>query len=115
MNFLKAKAEGGQVHLTDGTPVHIKVADHVTGDVVVGIRPEHLVLNDNGSLKIIVDEVEPTGSETHISATTSVGIPIKLVTTDRVTVETGETLTADYEADKLHLFDAKTTNRIETL
>ncbi|MEP3295808.1 MAG: sn-glycerol-3-phosphate ABC transporter ATP-binding protein UgpC [Litoreibacter sp.] len=115
MNFLKAKAEGGQVHLTDGTPLQIKVEDHVTGDIVVGIRPEHLVLNSTGSLKLIVDEVEPTGSETHISATTSIGIPVKLVTTDRVTVEAGETLAAGYEADKLHLFDAETTNRIETL
>jgi len=115
MNFLEAKAEGGRVLLTDGTPVEIQAADHVSGDVIVGIRPEHLVLDNAGSLKFIVDEVEPTGSETHISATTSVGMPVRLVTTDRVTVEAGDALAASYEADKLHLFDAKTTNRIETL
>ncbi|ETX11869.1 sn-glycerol-3-phosphate ABC transporter ATP-binding protein [Marinomonas ushuaiensis DSM 15871] len=115
MNFLKAKAEGGQVHLTDGTLVDMKVSDTVTGDVIVGVRPEHLTLDPNGALQITVDEVEPTGSETHISATTAAGIAVKLVTAERVSAESGAALKAAYQADKLHLFDAETTNRIETL
>ncbi|MEO9683290.1 MAG: sn-glycerol-3-phosphate ABC transporter ATP-binding protein UgpC [Tateyamaria sp.] len=114
MNFLPAKAEGGQVHLTDGTLLQIKVDDSVTGDVTVGIRPEHLTLGSGGSLKITVNEIEPTGSETHISATTPMGLPIRVVTTNRVTADIGETLVAGYEAETLHLFDAESTNRIPT-
>ncbi|MEP2782566.1 MAG: sn-glycerol-3-phosphate ABC transporter ATP-binding protein UgpC [Pseudoruegeria sp.] len=112
MNFLSAKAVGGEVTLLDGTPMQMRVADNVTGDVIVGIRPEHLTLDPKGPLVITVDEIEPTGSETHVSATTQLGVPIKMVTSSRVTADPGTQLVAGYEAEKLHLFDAKTTNRI---
>lgn len=112
MNFLSAKAEGGQVHLTDGTPIALQVADKVAGDVIVGIRPEHLILDNNGSLKITVNEIEPTGSETHISATTQTGVPIKMVTTTRVSAVPGETLSVGYDAEYLHLFDVATGDRV---
>ncbi|MEO9821917.1 MAG: sn-glycerol-3-phosphate ABC transporter ATP-binding protein UgpC [Paracoccaceae bacterium] len=114
MNFLSAKAGGGQIHLADGTNVQIQIANDVEGDVIVGIRPEHLTLDPNGSLTIIVNEIEPTGSETHISATTRQGLPIKMVTSERVTAKSGETLIVGYEPEKLHLFDAKSTDRIPT-
>lgn len=112
MNFLSAKAAMGQVHLADGTHVQMQVADNVKGDVIVGIRPEHLTLDSNGSLEITVDEIEPTGSETHISATSHLGVPIKMVTSTRVSAEPGETMVVGYEAEKLHLFDVKTNKRI---
>lgn len=115
MNFLSATAAGGRVHFSDGTPVQTRVAENITGEVIVGIRPEHLSLDCDGPLKITVDEVEPTGAETHISATTQTGTPVKMVTSDRVTAKSGETLVAGFQVERLHLFDAKTTNRIETL
>ncbi|MEP6017021.1 MAG: sn-glycerol-3-phosphate ABC transporter ATP-binding protein UgpC [Paracoccaceae bacterium] len=114
MNFLSAKATGGQVHLADGPSVPIQIADNVDGDVIVGIRPEHLILDPDGPLKIIVNEIEPTGSETHISAANLEGMSIKMVTSDRVAAKPGETLIVGYEAEKLHLFDAKSTDRIPT-
>ena len=67
--------------------VPVQVAENVTGEVVVGIRPEHLILDNNGSLRIAVDEIEPTGSEINISATSQMGVPIKIVTSNRVTAE----------------------------
>jgi len=80
--------------------------------VVVGIRPEHLILDPDGPLKITVNEIEPTSSETHISATTQQGVSVKMVTSGRVAANPGETLIVGYEADKLHLFDKKSTDRI---
>lgn len=90
----------------------MQIADNVTGDVIVGIRPEHLTLDSNGTLAVTVDEIEPTGSETHISATSQLGVPIKIVTSTRVSAEPGEALVVGYEAEILHLFDVKTTDRI---
>jgi multiple sugar transport system ATP-binding protein len=68
MNFLPAKAEGGVFRLANGNTVSIPGAQ-ATGDVTIGIRPEHLDVCEgdgtgdsvNGKLSV----VERLGSETY--------------------------------------------------
>src|SRR5215210_9587604 len=69
MNFLKGRCERGRFVLEDGSALPLPAGlGHVpSGDVVYGVRPEHLVLRDDG-LPLTVAIVEPTGSETQVIA-----------------------------------------------
>jgi multiple sugar transport system ATP-binding protein len=65
MNFVRTTLRDGSIDLglagRLGLPPDLA---HVQGEMEVGIRPEHLVLDDNGPLQGRVEVIEPTGSET---------------------------------------------------
>ena len=69
MNFLKGRCELGRFVLEDGSalPLPDGFKHGPSGGVVYGVRPEHLVLSDDG-LPLTVAVVEPTGSETQVIA-----------------------------------------------
>ena len=60
MNIFDAKIEGGSVMIRDTALA--EAAAH--GDVKLGIRPEHLVPNDEGPLELNLQMVEPLGGNT---------------------------------------------------
>ena len=75
---------------TGGEPVRIRawapaLAAHVGSRVLVGIRPEHLVVAERGSIPAIVDRRIPPGSAVCRVA----GTPLT-VTTDGAVVATGD-------------------------
>ncbi len=79
--------------------------------VVLGVRPEHLVIAPGGfPAEILV--VEPTGSETHIvaqfGAQTLVG-----VFRERIDRRAGDELTLVAAPESLHFFDAASSSRIQ--
>ncbi len=76
---------------------------------IYGIRPEHLTLG--GDLKPQVTVIEPTGSETQVIAKLA-GEKIIGVFRERVNVKPGETVAMSPDLSLVHLFDAKTGNRI---
>jgi multiple sugar transport system ATP-binding protein len=78
-------------------------------DAIYGIRPEHLVLG--GELKSTVTVIEPTGSETQVIAKIA-GEKIIGVFRERVTTKPGELIAMTPDLSLVHLFDAKTGNRI---
>jgi multiple sugar transport system ATP-binding protein len=69
MNFLNGRCERGRFVLEDGAALPLPAGfSHVpSGGVVYGVRPEHLVVSDDG-LPLTVAVVEPTGSETQVIA-----------------------------------------------
>ena len=76
---------------------------------IYGIRPEHLTLG--GGLRTTVTVIEPTGAETQVLAKIA-GEKILGVFRERVTTKPGEELAMSPDVSLVHLFDAKTGNRI---
>jgi len=66
MNFLRADMRNGQVELDTGAVCQSSAAD---GQVTLGLRPEHLVLNSEGPLQGNVHVFEHLGGESFVHLT----------------------------------------------
>ena len=114
MNMFKGTIRGGAAphfEAADGTklPLASVPANSEGREAVYGIRPEHLVLG--GELRPQVTVIEPTGSETQVVAKLA-GEKITGVFRERVNVAPGEAIAMSPDVSLVHLFDAKTGNRI---
>ncbi|MEQ1943346.1 sn-glycerol-3-phosphate ABC transporter ATP-binding protein UgpC [Mesorhizobium sp. VNQ89] len=116
MNMLKGVAGGG-----DGAPV-FEGAGGISiplppgtsakrgASVVLGIRPEHLRLADEGfPVEIVV--IEPTGSELQIIGRAPGGEEIVANFRERHSFEPGQTIRLVADAHLIHLFNAETGKR----
>ena len=114
MNMFKGTIRGGAAphfETADGTRLPLASAPPGSDGLaaIYGIRPEHLTLG--GDLKPQVTVIEPTGSETQVLAKLA-GEKIIGVFRERVNVAPGETVAMSPDLSLVHLFDAKTGNRI---
>ena len=82
-----------------------------TDRVKLGVRPEHLILAEEGGLPMQVKVVEPTGAETMVFLSYE-GQDVTAVFRERHTFESGQTIHLKPNRDHLHIFDAKTGARI---
>ena len=119
MNFIDGAVAGDafvsdnglRLPLPPGTP-----PDAVGRRVSFGIRPEHFTVSDggvsDGGLPLLVEIIEPTGSETQIVG--KVG-GHDLVTTfrERIDIRPGEVLGVKPEFARTRLFDAETGQRLD--
>jgi multiple sugar transport system ATP-binding protein len=118
MNLLKAKVAGGALELAgaDGKlPLPESVAGRLTEgqEIVVGIRPESFHLNEASGLSIPAraEIVELTGPELIVTAVAGehrilAGLP------PRIQVSEGQNLKLSFDHEAMHLFDARTEQRI---
>ncbi|EJL53770.1 MULTISPECIES: sn-glycerol-3-phosphate ABC transporter ATP-binding protein UgpC [unclassified Rhizobium] len=106
MNFLDATYADGGVRLKDGTIVPLAAPLSLANGakVTLGIRPEHVVIADQGGLNANVELVEPTGFGIilHLSLH---GLPFKIFTLDRAALTAGPTINVSFPAQHLHVFD----------
>ena len=87
---------------------------HVNKPVVLGIRPENLVVVSKGyenSFDALVDVVEPTGNETLLNIRVG-DQQLLLLSRDRLLLNAGQTITVVPALEQLHLFDAETGIRL---
>jgi multiple sugar transport system ATP-binding protein len=117
MNFLRGEIGGeGDTHSFSGSGgVSLRLngaAGAAKGTpVVLGIRPEHLKLQDDGvPVEIVV--VEPTGSEIQIIGRTPGGEDIVANFRDRHAFEPGQTVKLAAEPGLIHLFNGETGKRL---
>ena len=129
MNFLpgRIRSNGRRTFVTEGglaVPLEHEAgvlgADRPAGasgsaaatgrDLIMGIRPEHFVVAEDG-LPVEVVVVEPTGSET-LLAVRAGGQDLTCVFRDRVLPKPGETIRIMPAPDLVHLFDAETGQRV---
>lgn len=80
------------------------------GKAVLGVRPEHLILSDDG-LPMEVKVVEPTGSETMVFLRFE-GQDVTAVFRERHAFASGQTIHLKPDPDHLHVFDADTGERL---
>jgi multiple sugar transport system ATP-binding protein len=93
----------------------LPVAPPATGTdgqaVILGIRPEHVMLAEGGSVPLEVEVVEPTGANIQIYARLGQSL-FCAVTSERHEVRPGDVMTAQFPPPRLHLFDAATGGRL---
>ena len=108
MNFLPARVSDGAIHLPGGAVLPIPPArrDRYAGaagrDLLFGIRPEHLVLAEDG-IPASVTLVEPTGSETQVSMRLG-DTPLIGAFRERVSARPGDTIRIMPDLSLVHLF-----------
>ncbi|MFN7024908.1 MAG: ABC transporter ATP-binding protein, partial [Pseudorhizobium sp.] len=112
MNLLPATVSERNLRFADGQTLDIPQGvelDHGRS-VIVGVRPEDLILSGAG-LRAKIAVVEPTGAEIHVGAELA-GHPITAVFRERHPFRTNETIALSPVAGRLHLFDARTQARL---
>ncbi len=112
MNFVPAMAENGAITLPNGSCVFSSSTD-INGDVLLGLRPEHLVPDKNGPVAIDVEMVEQLGANTLLHGTLS-GTDHTMVASvaGHVTAGSGAQNTFSITPDLVHLFDLQTEKRL---
>lgn len=111
MNLLPATGGEKLATLDNGIALTTNLA--TTGDVIVGIRPEHLVQDPNGTLPVQVEMLEQLGANTLIHGVLE-GSDTQIVVsmTGIQTMATNEVIRFNPAPNAVHLFDAKTEKRL---
>ena len=110
MNFLEGTVDdAGRLLTDDGLALLLPVPPGGEDRVTIGFRPEHLHLSDAG-WPAVVSVVEPTGSETQITARIG-GYLVRVLVRGRTDVKPGETIALTVAAGDLHIFDTRTGKR----
>ncbi|MBD2750117.1 sn-glycerol-3-phosphate ABC transporter ATP-binding protein UgpC [Microvirga sp. BT688] len=115
MNFIEGTVVNGtHVRLEDGTTIHVPVTN-LGGQarVTIGVRPEHFELS-NAGWPATVSVVEPTGSETQITARMS-GQIVRILIRGRTFVRPGEVIHLTVPPDLIHIFDDSGTPSIHAI
>jgi multiple sugar transport system ATP-binding protein len=113
MNFLPGTIEAGGFRAQGGTlwPLPGNPADQGR-PAVYGVRPEHLQLaNDAAGVPLMVQVVEPTGSETQVHGRLGT-LPVMGAFRERVMARPGEPITVTADPALVHLFDQETGMRL---
>jgi len=117
MNTLEAKVE--QTH--DGHVARIgEFALAVPSDVpvsanqriVVGVRPEHLSLGDEGTLQATVRNVEMLGHEQHVICEVAKALLIVRASSEVPMVQVATSLRLHLDERHLHFFDTESGDRL---
>jgi multiple sugar transport system ATP-binding protein len=108
MNFIEGKIsnDGPIEFIAQGgarLPIPTDVSVARGQDVVYGIRPEHLTINQGGAQAEVM-LIEPTGAETQISVDMG-GATIVATVRDRLALRAGDTISIAADPSKVHLFD----------
>ncbi|MBT9371128.1 sn-glycerol-3-phosphate ABC transporter ATP-binding protein UgpC [Rhizobium sp. CSW-27] len=107
MNFFDVTAVPGGVRLADGTvlPVPARYGPVEEGcSLKLGLRPDSLVLDDQGPIAGRVKAVEPTGLDTYVALEVA-GQEAMIVVKERVTAPPGSSLRLSADSQRAHLFN----------
>ncbi|MFK7853136.1 MAG: sn-glycerol-3-phosphate ABC transporter ATP-binding protein UgpC [Granulosicoccus sp.] len=120
MNIVDGRVEAGQLRLETGAV--LPVDSSITGDVKVGIRPEHIVSDANGELVVKIGFTEPLGATTLLygqlegagnsdshSSGQSITISVPGVQAD---ISPGDVSKFSVMSGQIHLFDPVSKQRI---
>jgi multiple sugar transport system ATP-binding protein len=114
MNFLKGRIAAGAFEAEGGISLPLpQAAPEPASDgrpAIYGVRPEHFELRGDG-LPATVHVVEPTGSETQVTAHFG-STPIICAFRERLAARPGETIRVGADPALVHLFDAQTGRRL---
>ena len=109
MNLLRGSARGG-VFGIQGAELDL-VPPQGAGDMLLGVRSEHLVIQDNAPWRGQVSVVEPTGPDTFVTVDTAAG-NVTLRTDAQTRVMPGDQVGLTVEPANAHWFDAASENRL---
>jgi multiple sugar transport system ATP-binding protein len=113
MNLLQGHVQDGMLRLSDG--LQLQAPDPISGEVVWGVRPEHLELapsGTDGAIGLRVMAVETTGHATLVTGETG-QLVLTALFTDRPSIARGAEIYLKPRADKQHFFDAASGARLD--
>ena len=120
MNFFEASVvgrrdDGVEVRLDDGTLLLLPHEPRGAWDgdrLTLGIRPEHLVIHDNGtgdgehpSVRVEVNLTEPLGGESFVYGSLQSGEPITIKQPGQIFIKAGAMIAVSIDPALCHLFD----------
>jgi multiple sugar transport system ATP-binding protein len=112
MNFIAGKIHADGLAASGVTiPLPEKAQKYVGDEVVIGIRPEHLTVEEDG-LPASVLLVEPMGHETQITIQLGVASVTGLFR-ERLPVHAGSSLQVGFKTESLHLFSPQDGRRLD--
>lgn len=112
MNFLPATAQDRTVALGNGAV--LAGGAQASGQITLGVRPEHLVQDDAGAIRIIVQMVEQLGANTLVHGVLEDSETEFVASVPgHVTAEEGTLMSFSAAAEDLHVFDVTSGKRIE--
>ena len=109
MNLLRGAATGGHFGI-QGAALNL-AAPASANEVLLGVRPEHLVMQDSAPWRGKVSVVEPTGPDTYVVVDTAAG-SVTLRTDAQTRVQPGDAVGLAVEPANAHWFDANSENRL---
>ena len=110
MNLLRGAATGGQFGI-QGAALNLAPPASSANEVLLGVRPEHLVMQDSAPWRGKVSVVEPTGPDTYVMVDTAAG-SVTLRTDAQTRVQPGDAVGLAVEPANAHWFDASSENRL---
>lgn len=105
MNIIDATISSGKAVVNNGTELAVNSALDATAKI--GIRPEHMYVDENGPLKFNVALAEPLGANTLLHGKlegNEVSFTVSLPGVHRVT--SGQSIQLSIAPENIHLFDA---------
>jgi multiple sugar transport system ATP-binding protein len=114
MNFFEGRVDGSRIAIGSAL-LPVPQGTTLANDVVVGVRPEDLVLapNGNGALEAKLEVVEPVGNEIFLNLRHN-DRAIVMRVPPQALPETGSMLRIAIKPERVHLFDPKTERRIDS-
>lgn len=115
MNLLEGRIINGQFQIGEGVSVPLPLSQSTQvhhSNVVLGVRPEHVLLTEPGTgcpATIIVEE--PTGADTEVALHVE-GQTCVATFRERFPLEPGQAVGLRFQTDKLHLFSKETGERL---
>ena len=111
MNVFDAEARAGAVLLGEAT---VAVAPEMSdGPIKLGIRPEHVIADDTGPMRITVKMTEPLGANTLVHGRLdNTGDDVTISLQGVHNMQAGSNLQASCPDDAIHIFDSATGLRI---
>ena len=110
MNLLRGGAQGAGEFGIGGAALALAAPPHAA-ELLLGVRPEHLVLQDDAPWRGQVSVVEPTGPDTYVVVDTPAG-NVTLRTDAQARVRPGERVGLAVSPAHAHWFDARTQERV---
>jgi len=106
MNFIDAELKNN-ILITDSFTIPNFLSDF-NGDVIIGIRPEHLSPSNKGEINITVDLLEQLGSDNIIYGEINGGKEFCYRSPGNIVVNLGDKLTLTIVENKFYVFDKNT-------
>ena len=120
MNFLEGRVEGDRIVISEeqttlamNGAARAATARASTSEIMVGVRPEHIVFSDNPagvaafSIAGAVDTVEPLGHTTLVRSKMASGRRLNALLAGKVRLKEGQAVHAVFPLDRVYLFDRK--------
>jgi inositol-phosphate transport system ATP-binding protein len=109
INLIGGLAESGTMRV-DGVP--LAVQGHASGEIKLGLRPEHLAFSTSG-LPGRINQIEPMGREILYVVETGLGLMRVLEHGSSAAHRPGEAVRVDFPSDRSLVFDATTERLLE--